>query len=64
MKTMMSEDFQKKAAVIDFDELDRYLMDGCCHHLPDDLEGGKLNTNMLVKAFIAERKAIERVKPL
>jgi CRAL/TRIO domain len=63
MKTMMSEDFQKKVAVIGFDELDRYLMDGCFHHLPDDVEGGTLNTDMLVKAFIAERKAIES-KPL
>jgi CRAL/TRIO domain len=63
MKTMMSEDFRKKVAVIGFDELSRYLMDGCCHHLPDDLEGGKLNMDTLVKAFIVERKAIES-KPL
>lgn len=63
MKPMMSKDFQKKVAVIGFDELDRYLMDGCRRHLPDDLEGGELNTDTLVKNFIAERKAVES-KPL
>jgi hypothetical protein len=59
MKPMMSADFQKKVAAISLQDLDRYLMDGCHRYLPDDSDGGKLNTDGLVHAFIVERKTIE-----
>jgi len=59
MKPMMSDDFAEKIAVVSSEELGNYLMDGWRIHLPDDMEGGLLNTNTLIKSFIAERKAIE-----
>lgn len=59
MKPMMSDDFAEKVAVVTSDDLGSYLMDGYCFHLPDDMDGGMLNTNALVQSFIAERKAIE-----
>lgn len=59
MKPMMSDDFREKVVVVSSDELENYLMVGYRDFLPDDMEGGRLSTDTLVKTFTAERKAIE-----
>lgn len=63
MKPMMSDDFQDKVAVVSSEELGKYLAHGYRDHLPDDVDGGQVDTNTLVKAFVAERKAIESLHP-
>lgn len=61
MKPMMSDDFQEKVAIMSSEDLGSNLGYGYREHLPDDMDGGKVNTNELVKAFVTERKATEMV---
>lgn len=64
MHTMMSDDFREKIAVVSSEDLKTYLMDGYHRYLPDDMQGGRMDTNHIVKAFTAERKASESTSRL
>lgn len=64
MKPMMSDDFRDKVAVVSSKHLQVYLMDEYQRYLPDEMHGGRMNTSHIVKAFVAERKAIESTSRL
>ena len=59
MKPMLAPDFRKKVHVIPQSQVGEFLMDGYPEFLCDDMEGGKANTDEMVRDFIAYRKEVE-----
>lgn len=62
MRPLIGKELRRKAHIISFGELEGFLMEGCDDFLPDDI-GGKKRTSAIVQNFIAERQAVERLRP-
>lgn len=59
MKPMLAKDFRKKVHVVDEADMYQHLAEDAVEFLPDEIEKGKVNTEELVKDFIAYRKHVE-----
>lgn len=59
MKGMLSESFQKKVHMIPEAKLSEFLQAGFEDYLPDEMETGRVNTNLLVEDFLTYRIAVE-----
>lgn len=60
MKTVLAADFRKKVKMIPRAQVGEYLMEGSAEYLCDDISGGKVDTDQMVKDFITYRKEIEK----
>merc|ERR1711862_412624 len=59
MKRMLAEDFRKKVHMISSDRLGEFLEEGYEKYLPDDIKGGKSETEAMVSDFVTYRKFVE-----
>ena len=60
MKPMLAPSFRRKVKVILADKLPKYLEAGYEAYLPDDMDEGQANTDVLVDDFIKYRKYYEQ----
>ncbi len=60
MKPMLSSSFRKKVFMITEDELPFFMSLDYESYLPDDIRGGKINTEELVRDFVLFHQALER----
>ena len=60
MKPMLVPSFRKKVKMIHESLLPKYLQEGFESFLPDDMESGTVDTEAIVKDFVAFRKHTER----
>jgi hypothetical protein len=59
MKSVLAADFRKKVHMIPKSQIGEFLMTEYPEFLCDDCEGGKANTDEIVRDFIAYRKEVE-----
>ena len=59
MKPMLAADFRKKIHMVPRKRLDDFLAPGYEVFLPDDIEGGEVDTDTLVEDFVKFRQRIE-----
>jgi len=59
MKPMLAADFRKKVHMIKESELKHHLDPDSLKHLPDDVEVGTVDTEALVKDFVAFRRTVD-----
>eukprot|EP00545_Synedropsis_sp_CCMP1620_P003274 CAMPEP_0119003778 /NCGR_PEP_ID=MMETSP1176-20130426/758_1 /TAXON_ID=265551 /ORGANISM="Synedropsis recta cf, Strain CCMP1620" /LENGTH=284 /DNA_ID=CAMNT_0006955405 /DNA_START=66 /DNA_END=920 /DNA_ORIENTATION=+ len=62
MKTVLASDFRKKVHMIPREELEDFLMEGAPDYLCDDILGGKVETDEMIKDFVTYRKEVEKAE--
>ena len=60
MKPMLSENFRKKVHIIQEDELPYFMELDFEKYLPDEVRGGQVDTDALVKDFVRFHQHLER----
>ena len=60
MKPMLSSTFRKRVHMIGRGDLHMFLQDNFEHYLPDDMPGGTVPTEELVRDYIAYHLALEK----
>ena len=60
MKPMLSLSFRRRVHLVERRDLHEFLQDDFEQHLPDDILGGTVNTEQLVRDYIAFHMASEK----